>query len=55
MTSPQAQHADEMASRYLGQFIELEEAGKGQTKKAQALYRKADLWLAKLLKLQGDA
>lgn len=47
--------ADQNASRWLGLFNELDEAGKGRTKKAQDAYRKAEHWLAKLNKLQGDA
>lgn len=42
------QHADEMASRFLALFNELDESGKGQTKRALAIYAKADRWLLKL-------
>lgn len=53
--SERRMEADHNASRWLGLFNELEEAGKGHTKKAQDAYRKAEHWLAKLNQINGDA
>lgn len=45
-------HADFMASRYLGDFNEADEAG--QHAKAEKLYAKAQFWLDRYNKLLGN-
>ncbi len=53
--SKQIIKADFHASKWLGLFNELEESGRGQTAKAQDAYRKAETWLYRLNKLNGEA
>lgn len=48
------QEADQFASRYLGDFNERTEAGRNDAT-AERLYAKAQFWLDRLNKLQGDA
>lgn len=45
--------AEAFASRYLADFNELDEAGKGNSKKAQELCRKGQFWLDRANKLRG--
>lgn len=59
MTRPKTSHekaltAEELASRYLAQFNELDERGLGNTPEAQKLYRKADFWQHRLNKNLGN-
>jgi hypothetical protein len=46
--------ADFFGNKYLGDFNELDEAGKGHTKKAQELYRKGQFWLDRYNLLTGN-
>lgn len=46
--------ADFLMNKYMGDFNEMDEAGKGQTARAQALYAKCQRWLDRYNKLVGD-
>lgn len=48
-------HAEEMASRCLADFNELDEAGMGDSKKAQRLIERGQYWLDRYNKLVGNA
>lgn len=46
--------ADHNASKWLAIFNDLDEAGKGHTKKAEDAYRKAQFWLDRMNKMNGE-
>jgi hypothetical protein len=57
MTKPlneKIMEADFWMNKYLGDFNELDECGKGQTKKAERLYEKGQHWLDRYNKLTGN-